>query len=80
MTYCAPFDDVAVVAGQGTLGLELVEDIEDLEMVIVPVGGGGLISGVAIAVKSLRPEVQVIGVQARVCSPYAGGAPGRGRC
>ena len=78
MTYCAPFDDAAVVAGQGTLGLELVEDIEDLEMVIVPVGGGGLISGVAIAVKSLRPEVQVIGVQARVCSPYAGGAAQEG--
>jgi len=78
MTYCAPFDDVAVVAGQGTLGLELIEDIEDLEMVIVPVGGGGLISGVAIAVKSLLPEVQVIGVQARVCSPYAGGAAHEG--
>lgn len=73
MTYCAPFDDVAVVAGQGTIGLELVEDIADLEMVIVPLGGGGLISGVAIAVKTLLPEVQVIGVQARVCSPYAGG-------
>lgn len=78
MTYCAPFDDVAVVAGQGTLGLELVEDIEDLEMVIVPVGGGGLISGVAIAVKTLLPEVRVIGVQARVCSPYAGGAAHEG--
>ncbi len=73
MTFCAPFDDPAVVAGQGTLGLELVEDIDDLDLVIVPLGGGGLISGTAIAVKSLRPEVRVIGVQAAVCAPYAGG-------
>ncbi|MGB0112967.1 MAG: pyridoxal-phosphate dependent enzyme [Ilumatobacteraceae bacterium] len=70
MTYCAPFDDVAVVAGQGTLGLELLDDIDDLETLIVPIGGGGLISGTAIAVKSLRPHVRVVGVQARVCSPY----------
>jgi len=73
MTFCDPFDDAAVVAGQGTLGLELVEDIDDLTTVIVPLGGGGLISGTAIAVKSLRPDVRVIGVQAAVCAPYAGG-------
>jgi threonine dehydratase len=78
MTFCAPFDDAAVVAGQGTLGLELVEDIEDLASVIVPLGGGGLISGVAIAVKTLRPEVRVIGVQAAVCAPYAGGTTAEG--
>jgi threonine dehydratase len=78
MTFCAPFDDSAVVAGQGTLGLELVEDIVDLATVVVPLGGGGLISGVAIAVKSLLPNVRVIGVQAAVCAPYAGGTPADG--
>ena len=78
MTFCAPFDDPAVVAGQGTLGLELVEDIDDLATIVVPLGGGGLISGTAIAVKSLRPDVRVIGVQASVCAPYAGGSPADG--
>jgi threonine dehydratase len=58
-----PFDDPDVVAGQGTLGLELLEDVPDLARVIVPVGGGGLASGVAIAVKSARPDVSVIGVE-----------------
>ncbi len=78
MTFCAPFDDASVIAGQGTLGLELVEDIDDLAIVVVPLGGGGLISGTAIAVKSLRPNVRVIGVQAAVCAPYAGGTPADG--
>jgi threonine dehydratase len=78
MTFCAPFDDAAVIAGQGTLGLELVEDIADLETVVVPLGGGGLISGTAIAVKTLRPDVRMIGVQAAVCAPYAGGIPAEG--
>src|SRR5690349_11265853 len=73
MAFCHPFDDPAVVAGQGTLGLELVEGIPDLACVIVPVGGGGLAAGTAIAVKSLLPHVRVIGVQAAVCAPYAGG-------
>ncbi len=65
-----PFDDPDIVAGQGTLGLELLEDVEDLARVVVPVGGGGLASGVAIAVKSMRPDVEVIGVQAAACAPY----------
>ncbi len=78
MSFCAPFDDAAVIAGQGTLGLELAEDIADLASVIVPLGGGGLISGTAIAVKSLQPDVRVIGVQAAVCAPYAGGSPAEG--
>ena len=59
-----PFDDVRVVAGQGTLGLELLEQVEDLDAVIVPVGGGGLITGVALALRARRPSVRVIGVQA----------------
>lgn len=73
MAFCAPFDDRAVIAGQGTLGLELVEDIADLATVLVPLGGGGLISGTAIAIKSLLPDVRIVGVQAAVCAPYAGG-------
>jgi threonine dehydratase len=74
MAFCHPFDDPAVIAGQGTLGLELIEDVPDLAAVIVPVGGGGLASGVAIAVKSLLPDVRVVGVQAAVCAPYAEGS------
>ena len=74
MAFCHPFDDAAVVAGQGTLGLELVEDLPDLACVVVPVGGGGLAAGTAIAVKSVLPDVRVIGVQAEVCAPYAGRA------
>ncbi|MDA8311128.1 MAG: threonine ammonia-lyase [Actinomycetota bacterium] len=66
-----PFDDLAVIAGQGTLGLELVEQIEDLALVVVPLGGGGLASGTAIAVKSLEPSVRVAAVQAAVCAPFA---------
>ena len=78
MSFCAPFDDGAVVAGQGTLGLEVVEDVDDLDTLVVPLGGGGLISGAAIAVKSIHPYVRVIGVQAAVCAPYAGGTPAEG--
>jgi threonine dehydratase len=65
-----PFDDPVVIAGQGTVGLELVAQIPDLRRVLVPVGGGGLISGIAIAVKSARPEVEVIGVQVEACAPF----------
>lgn len=61
--YIPPYDAAAVVAGQGTLGLEVVEQVPDLETVIVPAGGGGLLAGVAIAVKSQRPQARVIGVQ-----------------
>src|SRR5215217_569706 len=69
MVFCHPFDDPAVIAGQGTLGLELVEDVPGLSRVIVPVGGGGLAAGVAIAVKSQLPGVRLIGVQAAECAP-----------
>ena len=63
MAFVHPFDDPDVIAGQGTLGLELIDDVPDLARVIVPVGGGGLASGVAIAIKSALPQVQVFGVQ-----------------
>src|SRR4051794_9858155 len=64
-----PFDDPDVVSGQGTIGLELVEDVPDLSAVVVPVGGGGLASGIAIAIKAQHPAVKVIGVQAEACAP-----------
>jgi threonine dehydratase len=63
MAFVHPFDDADVIAGQGTLGLELLDDVPDLAKIVVPVGGGGLSSGVAIAVKSVRPDVEVVGVQ-----------------
>jgi threonine dehydratase len=72
--FCHPYDDPAVVAGQGTLGLELVEDLDDLSCIVIPLGGGGLASGVAIAVKSLMPHVRVVAVQASACSPFCGGS------
>ena len=71
LAFVHPFDDPDVVAGQGTLGLELLEDVPDLATVVVPVGGGGLASGVAIAVKSARPHVRVIGVQVATCASFA---------
>ncbi len=63
-TFIHPFDDEDVIAGQGTIGLEITEQIKDADAVIVPVGGGGLISGVAFAIKSLNPKIRVYGVQA----------------
>jgi threonine dehydratase len=63
LTYIPGFDDPDIIAGQGTLGLEVVEDVPDVDAVIVPIGGGGLISGVAVAVKALKPSVRVIGVE-----------------
>ena len=62
--YVPPFDDDAVIAGQGTVGLEILEQAPEVEEILVPAGGGGLIAGIATAVKSLRPEVRVVGVQA----------------
>jgi threonine dehydratase len=65
-----PSDDADVVAGQGSLGLELLEDVPDLARIVVPVGGGGLAAGIAVAVKAARPAVEVIGVQVAACAPY----------
>ena len=63
LTFVHPFDDDHVIAGQGTIGLELLEEVPDLDVVIVAIGGGGMISGIATAVKALRPQIEVIGVQ-----------------
>ena len=63
MTFIHPFDDSAVMAGQGTIGLELLEQVPQLEAVVVPIGGGGLIGGIACAIKEMRPDIRIIGVQ-----------------
>ncbi len=63
-TFVHPFDDPKVIAGQGTIGLEILEEMDDVDAVIVPIGGGGLISGVALAIKTLCPHIKVYGVQA----------------
>ena len=65
-----PFDDEEIVRGQGGVGLELLDDVPDLAHVIVPIGGGGLAGGVALAIKLARPEVQITGVQAAACAPF----------
>jgi threonine dehydratase len=69
LTYVHAFDDELVIAGQGTIGLEIVEDLPDVDVVVVPIGGGGLISGIATAVKTLRPEARVVGVQSANVAP-----------
>jgi threonine dehydratase, medium form len=64
-TFIHPFDDPLVIAGQGTIALEILEDLPDVEVVVAPIGGGGLISGVALALKTIKPDVRVIGVQSK---------------
>jgi threonine dehydratase len=75
-TLVHPFDDLDVIAGQATLALELLEDVPDVARVIVPVGGGGLASGVGVALRRAGAEVELIGVQARACAPLAGALAG----
>lgn len=70
-TFIHPFDDPDIMAGQGTIGLEIVDDLPNLDVVLVPIGGGGLISGIASAVRGLRPDARIIGVQAAVCPSAA---------
>ena len=65
-----PFDDAAIIAGQGTVGLELLEQAPEVDAIVVPLGGGGLLSGIAIAVKALRPDIRLIGVQASGCAAW----------
>jgi threonine dehydratase len=68
-TYVHAFDDYKVIAGQGTVGCEIAEDLPDVSVIVVPIGGGGIISGIAIAAKALIPNVRIIGVQAAGCAP-----------
>lgn len=63
LTFVSPFDHPHIIAGQGIVGLEILEDVPDVETIVVPIGGGGLISGIAMAVKSMRPDVKIIGVE-----------------
>ena len=69
LTYVHAFNDERVIAGQGTIGLEIVETLPDMTLLVVPIGGGGLISGIATAVKALMPDVRIVGVQAAGCAP-----------
>ena len=72
-TFIHAFEDERVIAGQGTIGLELAEQLAGLGTLVVPIGGGGLASGIAIALRALRPDVRLVGVQAEAVSPFAGG-------
>jgi threonine dehydratase len=71
-TFVHAFEDETVIAGQGTIGLEIAEQLPELETLVVPVGGGGLASGIALALRELAPSVRVVGVQAEACAPYTG--------
>ena len=65
LSFLSPYNDAGVIAGAGTIGLELLDELRDLERVLVPVGGGGLIAGIALALRTLRPSLEVIGVCAQ---------------
>jgi threonine dehydratase len=65
-----PFDDAAIIAGAGTIGLELLEQAPEADTIVVPLGGGGLLSGIAVAVKALRPDIRIVGVQASGCAAW----------
>lgn len=71
LTYIHGFDDPAIIAGQGTIGLEILQQVRDLDAIVCPVGGGGLIAGLAVAVKSLRPEIKIIGVESTHTGNFA---------
>jgi threonine dehydratase len=71
LAYIDGYDDPAIIAGQGTMGLEIVEQVPDVEVVVVPVGGGGLIAGVSLAVKRLRPQTKIVAVEAENVASFA---------
>src|SRR5262249_29206478 len=64
LTFVHPYDDARIVAGQGTIGLELMADVPDLDVIVVPIGGGGIMAGTATAAKALKPDIEMIGVEA----------------
>ena len=82
LTFVHPYDDERVIAGQGTLALEMLEDAPDLDALVIPIGGGGMAAGIAVAAKALTPGIEIIGVQARLypamAEALAGGAPTSG--
>src|SRR3954452_5115676 len=71
-TFVHAFDDPVVIAGQGTVGLELLRQVPNVAMVVVPIGGGGLVSGIALAMRAANPDLRVVGVQSEAVAPYAG--------
>jgi len=70
LRYINGFDDPDVIAGQGTVGLEILEQVNNVDALVIPVGGGGLIAGIALAVKTLKPEIQIIGVESETCPSF----------
>lgn len=78
LTFVHPYDDADVIAGQGTIGLEILEDLPDADTVVVPIGGGGLISGIALAMKDTNPAVRMIGVETELYPSMANAIKGRG--
>src|SRR5438045_7924 len=81
LAYIDGYDDPAIIAGQGTMGLEIVEQVPDLDAVVIPVGGAGLLAGVSLAVKTLRPDAKIVAVEgenvARFYAALQGGEPGQ---
>jgi threonine dehydratase len=70
LDYINGYDDPPILAGAGTIGMEIIDDVPDVEVVVVPIGGAGLIAGVSCAIKTLKPDVQVIGVEPEFCASY----------
>jgi len=66
-TFIHPFDDPSIIAGQGSIGLEIMEELPNVDLIAVPVGGGGLVAGISVAARAVRPEIRIIGVQAERC-------------
>lgn len=66
LTFVHPYDDERIIAGQGTVALEMLEDVPELDVIVVPIGGGGIISGIAIAAKAVRPDIEIVGVETEV--------------
>lgn len=78
LTFVHPYDDPHVVAGQGTIGLEILEDLPDVDTIVVPIGGGGLISGISLAIKDANPDIHMIGAETELYPSMANALKGRG--
>jgi threonine dehydratase len=71
LKYVNGYDDPPILAGAGTIGMEIIDDVPDVEAVVVPIGGAGLIAGVSCAIKTLKPDTKVIGVEPEFCASYS---------